>query len=193
MATASTNSNVLGGSAAHGSREDTQSIKTIHSVLTATSGDPDIDPNWKPFPDYLVVGQINLNKSKENAATLARHIAKQWDFYRVNSNGIISSQQLEINRDPDKYGGKRNGKPLTVTEWKQLQKEKLDQQVPLLADLEKNKEGKNNPRGRGGQRGLNRGRGSGKDRGSVSGRRGGRGRGTHLDLPQPQESVSPVA
>ena len=78
------------------------------------------------FPDYILCGQINLHRSPECAAALAKYIDKQWDYLRINHNGIISSKQLEINRDPDQYGGLRNGKPLTVTEWNALQKEKID-------------------------------------------------------------------
>ena len=79
----------------------------------------------KRFPDYILVGQLNLHKSPVNAAALSKHIAKQWQFLRINREGIISSKQLEINRDPEKYGGLRDGKPLTVSEWNKLQKEKL--------------------------------------------------------------------
>ena len=53
----------------------------------------------KRFPDYILCGSLNLHKSAENAAALVRHIAKQWDFLRINKNGIISSKQLEINRN----------------------------------------------------------------------------------------------
>ena len=88
------------------------------SQRTAESG------SWRPFPDFLLLGHINLHKSPVCAATLARHISKQYEFLRVNRNGIISSHQLEINRNPDAYGGLRNGKPLSVSEWKHLQKER---------------------------------------------------------------------
>ena len=77
------------------------------------------------FPDYILCGSLNLHKSPANAAALAKYISKQWDFLRINRNGVISSKQLEINRNPEAYGGLRNGKPLTVTEWEALEKEKL--------------------------------------------------------------------
>ena len=76
------------------------------------------------FPDYVLCGQLNLHRSAENAAALSKYIAKQWSYLRINRSGIISSHQLEINRNPDAYGGLRNGKPLTVTEWQKIQKEK---------------------------------------------------------------------
>ena len=98
---------------------------------------------WRPFPDYILIGHINLHKSPECAATLARHIAKQYDFLRVNSDGIISSEQLEINRDPTQYGGYRDGKPLSVSEWKKLQKGKAVQQ----SDSQSNPAEDNNPDG----------------------------------------------
>ena len=75
----------------------------------------------KRFPDFVLCGHLNLHRSAENAAALARHINKQWDYLRINRDGVMSSAQLEINRDPSKYGGLRDGKPLTVSEWQQLQ------------------------------------------------------------------------
>ena len=47
------------------------------------------------FPDFVLAGSINLHKSPVNAAALARHIARQWSFLRINHNGIISSKQLD--------------------------------------------------------------------------------------------------
>ena len=68
----------------------------------------------KRFPDYILTGSLNLHKSAENAAALAKHIATQWKYLRINRNGIITSKQLEINRNPEAYGGLRNGKPLNT-------------------------------------------------------------------------------
>ena len=90
----------------------------------------------KRFPDYILCGSLNLHKSAENAAALVKHIAKQWDFLRINKNGIISSKQLEINRNPNKYGGLRNGKLLTVTEWHEVQKAKLREKRSQEAEEE---------------------------------------------------------
>ena len=78
------------------------------------------------FPDYILCGSLNLHKSAENAAALAKHIAKQWDFLRINRNGIISTAQLELNRDPARYGSHKEGKPLSVTEWRKIEKDKLN-------------------------------------------------------------------
>ena len=83
------------------------------------------DPNNRRFPDYILCGSLNLHKSPVNAAALAKYISRQWEFLRINKNGIISSKQLEINRNPTEHGGLRNGKPLTVTEWEDLQRAKL--------------------------------------------------------------------
>ena len=88
------------------------------------------------FPDYILCGSLNLHKSPVNAAALAKYINKQWDFLRINENGVISSQQLEINRNPSEHGGLRDGKPLTVTEWKKMQKAKLLETRKQLAEAE---------------------------------------------------------
>ena len=80
---------------------------------------------FKPFPDYIMVGQINLHKSQECAASLVRHIDKRWDYFRINRNGILSSAQVELNRDPNRYGAHKDGKPLSVSEWKTQEKAKL--------------------------------------------------------------------
>ena len=80
---------------------------------------------FRPFPDYILVGQINLHKSQECAASLVRHIDKRWDYFRINRNGILSSAQVELNRDPNRYGAHKDGKPLSVTEWKAQEKIKL--------------------------------------------------------------------
>ena len=77
------------------------------------------------FPDFILCGQLNLHRSAENAAALSKYIAKQWDYLRINRDGIISSHQLEINRNPEAYGGLRDGKPLTVSEWRKVQRGKL--------------------------------------------------------------------
>ena len=149
------------------------------------------------FPDYILCGQLNLHRSAVNAAALSKYIAKQWDFLRINRDGVISSHQLEINRDPDSYGGRRDGKPLTVSEWTKLQKDKLLTKRKEQADLENkpaeaatpnggtvNQAGTSSRgarRGRGGSRGRSssRGRGSsrGSNRGSSRGRGGSYGRG----------------
>ena len=71
------------------------------------------------------MGQINLHKSQECAASLVRHIDKRWDYFRINRNGILSSAQVELNRDPNRYGAHKDGKPLSVTEWKAQEKIKL--------------------------------------------------------------------
>ena len=91
----------------------------------------------KRFPDYILCGQLNLHKSPECAASLAKYIDKQWDFLRVNHNGVISSKQLEINRNPEAFGGKKNGKPLTVTEWHKLQRKKNDDKIKKAAAEER--------------------------------------------------------
>ena len=154
------------------------------------------------LPDYILCGSLNLHKSSENAAALAKHIANQWDFLRINNNGIISSKQLEINRNPEAYGGLRNGKPLTVSEWEELQKGKLLEKRKELAKVESGTlpgtaGAKGNSRGRRGRgsrassstRGSRgRGRGLGRDqtplgnliapRGGSRGRSRGRGRGS---------------
>ena len=82
------------------------------------------------------MGSLNLHKSPVNAAALAKHIATQWAYLRINRNGIISSKQLEINRNPEAYGGLREGKPLTVTEWNKIQRAKLIEKRKQLADIE---------------------------------------------------------
>ena len=137
--------------------------------------------NLRRFPDYILCCQLNLHKSPECAASLAKYIDRQWDYLRVNHNGIISSKQLEINRNPDAFGGKKDGKPLTVTEWEKMQKEKSDLKLRKLAELERT------PRQHSGARGTGRGRsrGRGTKRGGGRGTRGtgtgsasrGRGRG----------------
>ena len=63
--------------------------------------------NLRRFPDYILCCQLNLHKSPECAASLAKYIDRQWDYLRVNHNGIISSKQLEINRNPDAFGGEK--------------------------------------------------------------------------------------
>ena len=83
-------------------------------VMTQTNTENNLNPSqsgahteegeYKRFPEFILMGQINLHKSQECAASLARHIDKQWDFFRINRNGIISSTQLEINRAPERYG-----------------------------------------------------------------------------------------
>ena len=93
----------------------------------------------KRFPDYILMGSLNLHKSPVNAAALAKHIATQWAFLRINRNGIISSKQLEINRNPGEYGGLRDGKPLTVTEWNKIQRSKLLEKRKQLAEIEEGK------------------------------------------------------
>ena len=99
---------------------------------------PKHDSQNKPtrFPDYILCGSLNLHRSPENAASLAHYIAKQWDFLRLNNDGIISSAQLEINRDPEGHGGLRDGKPLTVTEWNKIQEGKLLEKRKQLAAQE---------------------------------------------------------
>ena len=91
----------------------------------------------KRFPDYILAGSLNLHKSQVNAAALAKHIASQWDYLRINYDGIISSKQLEINRNPGAYGGLRDGKPLTVTEWNKQQKKILIEKRKLQAEQER--------------------------------------------------------
>ena len=49
---------------------------------------------------------------------------------------IISSAQLEINRVPERYGAHKDGKPLSVSEWKKLEKTKLLEQRHQLAQEE---------------------------------------------------------
>ena len=132
------------------------------------------------FPDYILCGQINLHRSPECAAALAKYIDKQWDYLRINHNGIISSKQLEINRDPDQYGGLRNGKPLTVTEWNALQKEKLIAKRKQLAEAERGSAIPDpNGEGLGGEEVTGAGRGSRghRGRGGTHSRSRGRGRG----------------
>ena len=131
----------------------------------------------KRFPDYILAGSLNLHKSPVNAAALITHIATQWDYLRINRTGIISSKQLEINRNPESYGGLRNGKPLTVSEWNKAQKDKLVEQRKKLAEAEalvpgadvndtsksKGVKSSRSPsRGRGRSRGRSRGQGRGK-------------------------------
>ena len=132
------------------------------------------ESGFSRLPDYILCGSINLHKSPEVAATLAKYIDKQWDFLRVNRNGIISSHQLEINRNPDAFGGKKDGKPLTVSEWEKQQKEKLLEKRKELADLESNPANRSSTSGA--QRASSR-----AGRGRSRGRRGfsrGRGRNT---------------
>ena len=111
----------------------------------------------KRFPDFILCGQLNLHRSAANAAALSKYIAKQWDFLRINRDGIISSHQLEINRDPDSHGGLRDGKPLTVSEWNQIRKNKLLDKRKEQADLETNLPGTSGAGARG-NRGNSRGR-----------------------------------
>ena len=84
---------------------------------------------YQRFPDFILVGQVNLHKSQECAASLAKHIDKQWDFFRINRNGVISTAQLELNRAPNKYGAHKDGKPLSVSEWRKIEKDKLLEQI----------------------------------------------------------------
>ena len=167
-----------------------------HSNVTGTQ--------FKRFPDYVLCGSLNLHKSPVNAAALARYIAKQWNYLRINRDGIISSQQLEINRNPDAYGGLRDGKPLTVTEWKKIQKEKLLEKRKNEASSE-NVNAANAPATRGGRggRGSNRrgrGRSSGRcstgrgsSRGRSRGRRGGyQNINTISDDGQRNQSIPPI-
>ena len=125
------------------------------------------------FPDYVLCGSLNLHKSPVNAAALSKYLAKQWDYLRINRNGVISSQQLEINRNPEAHGGLKEGKPLTVTEWEKLQKEKLLQKRKLLASQE---DQLSNAKGAGkDKRGGARGRGRSRGRALSRGARGSRG------------------
>ena len=126
------------------------------------------------IPDYILCGHLNLHKSAANAAVLSRHITNQWKHFRINKDGVISSRQLEINRNPDEWGGLKDGKPHTVTEWNKIQKEKLLEKRKELAAAEvsntgvdgagkygtKGNAGRGSSRGRGG-RGASRGRGRG--------------------------------
>ena len=115
-------------------------------VMTQTNAENNLNPSqsgahteegeYKRFPEFILMGQINLYKSQECAASLARHIDKQWDFFSINRNGIISSAQLEINRAPERYGAHKDGKPLSVSEWKKLEKTKLLEQRRQLAQEE---------------------------------------------------------
>ena len=144
-------------------------METQSSLNSTTLADPDVHKGakgFKRFPDYLIVGQINLHKSAECAASLARYIDKQWDFFRINKHGIISSKQLEINRAPEKYGMNTEGNPISVSEWTKIQKEKLAAKRKELAEAETlNAQdnalsgGEGRGRGRRGSRGRGRGRG----------------------------------
>ena len=140
----------------------------------------------KRFPDYVLCGQINLHKSPECAAALAKYIDKQWDFLRINHNGIISSKQLEINRNPEAHGGRKDGKPLTVAEWETIQKENNELKLKKLVAAEKASTTRPRSRSRSGARGT-RGRARGSSRRGSRGRgpRGSRGgitdRGARLD------------
>ena len=90
--------------------------------MTQTNAENNLNPSqsgahtkegeYKRFPEFILIGQINRHKIQECAASLARHIDKQWDFFRINRNGIISSAQLEINRVPERYGAHKDGKHL---------------------------------------------------------------------------------
>ena len=54
------------------------------------------------FPDFILCGQLNLHRSAENAAALSKYIAKQWDFLRINRDGIINSHpniHLNVHRN----------------------------------------------------------------------------------------------
>ena len=114
------------------------------------------EEGFKRFPDFILVGQVNLHKSQECAASLAKHIDKQWDFFRINRNGVISTAQLELNRAPEKYGAHKNGKPLSVSEWRKIEKDKLLEQRRQLAQEELIASSSNPTRGRGGSRGRSR-------------------------------------
>ena len=150
----------------------------------------DRDPNinhklqkTKRFPDFILTGQLNLHKSSENAALLSRYIAKQWIYLRINRDGIISSKQLEINRNPDKYGGLRDGKPLTVAEWNKSQEAKLlaERKSQALLEGQDATGGRADTTSRASSRGQGRGRSRGRSnqrgRSSSSNRGRGRGRG----------------
>ena len=150
------------------------------------------------FPDYILCCQLNLHKSPECAAALAKYIDRQWDYLRVNHNGVISSKQLEINRNPDAFGGRKDGKPLTVSEWEKLQKGKNELRLSKLAELERNPQskpgargtGRGRPRGRGNNRGRGR---TPRGRGSNSTSRGrgrGSGRGANSTTPRGTRSIS---
>ena len=139
------------------------------------------EKGFQRFPDYILVGQINLHKSQECAATLAKHIDKQWDFFRINRNGIISTAQLELNRDPTKYGAHKEGKPLSVTEWRKIEKDKLIEQRRQLAQEEliasstsnsTRGKGISSSRSRRGSRSRGRRSGNGASRGRSRGKRG---------------------
>ena len=139
--------------------------------LNSTVGDKNKNDNVssnKPrrFPDYILCGSLNLHKSPVNAAALAKHIANQWQYLRINNSSVISSKQLEINRKPEDYGGLRDGKPLTVTEWNKLQREKLVEKRKQLAKAENlPPSGTSNQRGRGRSNSRSRGRSRGRGRG----------------------------
>ena len=130
------------------------------------------------IPDYILCGHLNLHKSAANAAVLSRHITNQWKHFRINKDGVISSRQLEINRNPDGYGGLKDGKPHTVTEWNKIQKEKLLEKRKELAAAEVSNAGADGA-GKSGTKGnAGRGRGSSRGRGGRGASRGrGRGRG----------------
>ena len=154
-------------SSAHGNSREPQ-----HSNPRSNS-----KSNSKRFPDYILMGSLNLHKSPVNAAALAKYIATQWAYLRINRNGIISSKQLEINRNPEAYGGLREGKPLTVTEWNKIQRAKLIEKRKQLADIENETNPNTAAAGANGVSNATRGSNRGKTRSSSRGSRGsGRGR-----------------
>ena len=149
------------------------SASSPHSAAHRSEG------GFQRFPDFILVGQVNLHKSQECAASLAKHIDKQWDFFRINRNGIISSAQLEINRAPERYGAHKDGKPLSVSEWRKLEKDKLLErrrqlaQEELIASSGAGPSGDSlNTRGRSGGRSRSRGRSRNGSNGRGRGRRG---------------------
>ena len=145
-----TNPNSTAGTSAHGGKAD--------------------QPKLTRLPDYILTGSLNLHKSPVNAAALAKHISVQWDYLRINETGIISSRQLEINRNPEAHGGLRNGKPLTVSEWNKVQEAKLVEKRKLLAAQEQ--QGASDAVGASAQRGSNRTRTNSRGRGRGTRRRG---------------------
>ena len=62
--------------------------------------------------EFLLAGHINLNKSPSAAAMFAKHQADEAARFKLDKKGNIISR-VKIPKNP-----KRDGKPLSVSEWK---------------------------------------------------------------------------
>ena len=79
------------------------------------AGSTDLIPDHQEF---LLAGHINLNKSPSAAAMFAKHQSEEAAKFKLDKKGNIISR-VKTYKNP-----KREGKPLSVTEWKEKFKKK---------------------------------------------------------------------